>query len=100
MARMHVILNTDATGDIKCFCPYEEYLQGLCVCREKFDCPEAIIEFKILVGTKPSEQTDATFNKINRDLKKTARVVEQKAGKIKQGLASLEKAIKRSKFKI
>ena len=100
MARTHVILHTDAAGDIKCFCPYEEYLQGLCVCREKFDCPEAIIEFKILAGTKPSEQTGASLNKIERELKKTERVIKQNTGKIKQGLASLEKAIQRSKFKI
>lgn len=100
MSRMHVILNTDATGDIKCFCPYEEYLQGLCVCREKFDCPEAIIEFKILAGTKPSEQVGASLKKIDRDLKTTKRAIEQNTGKIKQGLASLEKAIQRSKFKI
>lgn len=97
---MHVILNADETGDIKCFCPYEEYLQGRCVCREKFDCPEAIIEFKILAGTKPSEQIGASLNKIDRELRKTKRVIERNAGKIKQGLASLEKAIHRSKFKI
>lgn len=93
MTTSHVILNLNSDGTIECFCPYTDYLRGDCACRDKFDCPEAIIDIKIVTGSRPSEKITGDLNKIERELKTTVRNARQQSRKIKQGLVGLEKAV-------
>jgi len=96
---MHVIINVGSDGDIKCFCPYEEYLQGKCECRDKYDCPEAILEVKTILGTRPSEQTSLKRNAADRELKTAERKIKRHTQKIKEATAKFEKSIKNIRFK-
>lgn len=98
--RFHAIVRLDERGDIICFCPYEEYLRGKCGCRERYDCPEAMIDITVLPNSKPSEQGITEIKKGQREIKKTVKAVTKQTNRIKQGVAELEKAIKKSRFRI
>ncbi len=100
MPELHVIVNIGSDGDIKCFCPYDEYLQGKCACREKYNCPEAILEVKVISGTKPSDQIIQPAVKATRDMDKVTRKIKGHARKIKEATARFEKSVKGSRFRI
>ena len=68
--RCHALVNLSVDGNLICFCPYEEYLQGLCECRERFDCPESIIEITVLPNSRPSDQEARKIRKATREVKK------------------------------
>lgn len=90
MIRLHGIVNFNEEGEVICFCSYEEYQAGRCACRNRQDCPEAMIEITVIPGTKPSEQAKV-------ELEKTFKDVEHGAKTIKQGLYELEKTLRNRK---
>ena len=98
--QFHAIVRFDAQGDVICFCPYEEYLRGKCACREKYDCPEAMVDITVLPNSRPSEQGLQEIKKEQREIKQTLKKVTKQSSRIKQGVAQLEKAIKNSRFRI
>lgn len=101
MTKLHAIVNFDDKGEVICFCSYEEYEAGRCACRNKHDCPEALIEINVIPGTKPSEQLASQITQKSRELKNNLQEIEKSATKIKQGLSSLEKSLKgRRDFRI
>ncbi|KKM25941.1 hypothetical protein LCGC14_1589860 [marine sediment metagenome] len=100
MSSFRAIVNLDEDGDVTCFCPYENYLKGNCKCRNKFDCPEAMIDITILPKSRPSEQAELGIKKITRELKKSERTMKKANDRIKQGLSQLEKATKGTRWRI
>ncbi len=100
MTPTHVIVNMGEDGDVKCFCPYEEYLRVKGDCRSKFDCAEAILDVRIVAGSKPSEQTSSAVTVTSMDIKKASRDITRSARKIKEGLARFEKSVRGSKFRL
>lgn len=98
--RFKAIVHLDKKGEILCFCPYAEYLKGLCVCREEYDCPEAIIEITPLPNSRPSEQDASLIKKINKDNKKTVKELKKATDRIKQGVKNLERASRSTKWRI
>ena len=100
MSAFRAIVNVDEDGDVTCFCPYENYLKGNCACRDKFDCPEAMIEITVLPKSRPSEQAELGIKKITRDLKESGRNMKKANDRIKQGLSQLEKATKGTRWRI
>lgn len=101
MTRVHAIVNFDESGEVLCFCSYEEYAAGRCACRNTYDCPEAMIEIRVIPGTKPSEQIMSKIGAKSRELKNNLRGIEKSASKIKEGLSNLEKSLKgRKDFRI
>jgi hypothetical protein len=56
VSMFRAIVNLDRDGDVTCFCPYENYLSGDCVCRnEGLDCPEAMIDITVMPNSRPSD---------------------------------------------
>lgn len=100
MTSFRAIVNIDEDGDITCFCPYDNYLKGKCACREKFDCPEAMIQVTVLAKSRPSEQAQAGIKKVTRELKDSERKIKKANDRIKQGLSQLEKATKSNRWRI
>lgn len=101
MTKFHGIVNLDESGEVLCFCSYEEYEAGRCSCRTKYDCPEAMIEIHVIPGTKPSEQATSQISAKSRELKNNLQNIEKSATKIKEGLSNLEKSLKgRKDFRI
>ena len=99
MEKRHVIANIDEDGDLICFCPYEDYLKGDCVCRDNADCPEAMIEITILPNSRPSQRG---VQKVISEVKKVEKQVKQvvkSTNRIKEGLNSLDRAMKKNKFR-
>lgn len=81
-------------GELICFCYEKDLKQGLCTCREKYDCPLANISVSPIEGSKPSDTFSQTIQATNKRLEKSA-------SKIKKGLVELEQAIrKNSRFKL
>ena len=87
------VVNINERGEIVCFCSKDEALRGKCLCQNRDDCPEAIITVEVLPGTRPSERGLRKIAKANDS------VVKQVA-KIKEGLADLEKAVKKTRYRI
>lgn len=100
MTAFRAIVNLDEDGDVTCFCPYDNYLKGKCECREKFNCPEAMIEITVLPKSRPSEQAQAGIKKVTRELKDSERKMKKSNDRIKQGLSQLEKATKGNRWRI
>ena len=100
MSSFRAIVNLDEDGDVTCFCPYENYLKGHCKCRDKFDCPEAMIEITVLPKSRPSEQAELGIKKVARELKESERTMKKANDRIKQGLSQLEKATKGTRWRI
>ncbi|MBD3260348.1 MAG: hypothetical protein GF334_01500 [Candidatus Altiarchaeales archaeon] len=98
--RFRVIVNQDSKGEILCFCPYDEYLKGLCVCREKYDCPEAIIELTVLPNSRPSDKVVAAVEKGKREVKSAEREIKRSADRIKQGVNRLERVAGKNRWRI
>jgi len=93
--KFHGIVRTDGNGNLVCFCSYEEYLRGVCGCREQFNCPEAMIEFTVLPGTKPSDQDLLPLKKAKRNIKKVTKNINS----IKQGVSRLERDMRKFPIK-
>lgn len=100
MSSFRAIVNLDEDGDVTCFCPYENYLKGNCSCRDKFDCPEAMIDITVLPNSRPSEQARTEIKKVTKSLKDSEREVKKASDRIKQGLSHLEKATKGNRWRI
>jgi len=98
--KFHAIVRFNTNGDLVCFCPYDNYLRGGCGCRDKYDCPEAMIEITVLPKSKPSEQTVNKIKKADKDITKSLKQTEVSLNRIKQGVSRLEKAIKGTRFRI
>jgi len=79
-------------GQIDCFCR-EEDIPG-CTCIKNFDCYHANVDIELI---RPTEKPTS---KLERELKKTKDDMETTSKKIKEGLRSLEEAMKKNKFKI
>lgn len=94
------IVNLDSKGEILCFCPYDEYLQGLCACREEYDCPEAVIELTVLPNSRPSEKVSGESKKVQRAVKAAEKEIKRSADRIKQGVNRLEKTVGRNLWRI
>jgi len=93
MIEFRGVVNIDAKGEVVCFCSELEVLQGKCICQKKDNCPEAIINIEVIPGTRPSERGVKRAAEVSRDL-------DREVVKIKEGLSSLEKAIKKTKFRL
>lgn len=101
MSSFRAIVNLDEDGDVTCFCPYDKYLEGRCVCRAKgSDCPEAMVEITVMPHSKPSDQEKLEVRKIERVSKKLNKDLKQATDRIKQGVSQLEKATKGSPWRI
>jgi len=98
--KFHGIVNFNAAGEVVCFCSYEEYLRGTCVCRETKDCPEAMIEITVMPNSKPSDKGIKEIKKAQKETTKALKKVTAQTNRIKQGVTRLEKAIKNSRFRI
>lgn len=99
-SRFRAIVNLDDQGEINCFCPYEEYLEGLCVCREQFNCPEAIIEVTVLPNSRPSDKGVSEIKKASRETKQAGRDLKKATDRIKQGVNRLEKVTRGNRWRI
>ena len=100
MSSFRAIVNIDDDGDVTCFCPYENYLKGNCECRDKFDCPEAMIDITVLPKSRPSEQAQLGIKKVTREIKESERKIKKVNDRIKQGLSQLEKSTKGNRWRI
>lgn len=100
MSPFRAIVHLDDKGEILCFCPYDEYLRGQCVCRDKYDCPEAMIEVTVLPKSRPSDKSVQSAERAAKNLKKANQEVKKANDRIKQGVDRLEKALRGSRFKI
>ncbi len=93
MIEFRGIVNINDKGEVICFCSHTEALQGKCLCKNKDNCPEAMISIEVIPGTRPSEQG---VKEVTRAKKSIAKEVT----KIKEGLAHLEKSVKKIKFRL
>ncbi len=100
MERLHVIINMDKNGEVLCFCPYEEYLLGDCICRDSADCPEAMMDITILPNSRPSQQEAQKITSEVKRIEKQVKQVVRNTNKIKEGLHTLEQSMKRNKFRL
>jgi len=89
--RFHGIVRLNAVGDVVCFCSYDDYLRNACACREKYDCPEAMVEVTVLPGTRPSEQALEPLKKAEREIKKVSKNINS----IKKGVSRLERDMRK-----
>jgi hypothetical protein len=87
------VVNINEAGEIVCFCSRKEALQGKCLCRNRDDCPEAIINIEVIPNSRPSEVGIKKISKTNEKVRK-------EVIKIKEGLTRLEDAVKRTRFRI
>jgi hypothetical protein len=93
--QFHGIVRLNVLGDVVCFCSYDDYLRNACACREKYDCPEAMIDVTVLPGTRPSEQALEPFKKAEREIKKVSKNINS----IRKGVSRLERDMKRFPIK-
>ena len=93
--KVHGIVRVDENGDTVCFCSYEDYLRGVCGCRERFDCPEAMVDITVIQGTRPSDQDLLPLKKAKRNMKKVSKSINS----IKQGVSRLERDMKKLPIK-
>lgn len=94
------VVHFNEHGELDCFCYQEEADRGLCVCREKYDCPQAKVSIETIPGTRPSDEPRQALNKANRNLQETAKGLEKSSKKIKEGLRELEKATRKNRFRL
>jgi hypothetical protein len=98
--KFHAIVRFDSRGEMVCFCPYEDYLRGQSECRDKYNCPEAMLEITVLPGSKPSEQGLRKVRKVTKEITQTFKKATEETNRIKQGVTRLEKAIRDSRYRI
>jgi nucleoid-associated protein YgaU len=95
------VVRLNEAGEMVCFCYQKDVQAGLCDCKERFDCPEALIEISVIAGTRPSETVETAMGQAEKALSKATQEAEKGAESIKKGLAQLEKSIRQnSRFKI
>lgn len=99
-SRFRAVVKIDDRGELECFCSYDEYLQGKCVCREEFNCPEAFIEVTVLPNSRPSDKGVSVLKKSMRETKKAGRDLKRATDRIKQGVNRLEKVTRGNKWRI
>jgi len=87
------VVNIDENGEVICFCSEKEALQGKCLCKDRDDCPDAIISIEVIQGTRPSESG------VKKVVKAKDNIVKEVI-KIKEGLSRLEQAVKKTKFRM
>lgn len=93
--KSHGIVRLNSDGEVVCFCPYDDYLRNRCACRDRFDCPEAMVEFTVIPGTRPSEQDLAPLRKAERTIKKVTKNINS----IKKGISRLERDMRKFPIK-
>ena len=93
--QFHGIVKLNAAGEVVCFCSYDDYLRNACACREKYDCPEAMIEVTVLPGTRPSDQDLLPLKEMERDIKKVSKNINS----IKRGVSRLERDMRKLPIK-
>ena len=93
--KSHGIVRLNSDGKVVCFCPYDDYLRNRCVCRDKFDCPEAMIEVTVIPGTRPSDQDLEPLRKAERTIKKVTKNINS----IKKGISRLERDMRKFPIK-
>jgi hypothetical protein len=98
--KLHSIVRFDDKGNVVCFCSYDEYLVGKCKCRDKFDCPEAMISIDVIPNSKPSEKVVSAAKNIASKAKRANQKAKKSFDSIKKGVSQLEKAVKNTRFKI
>ena len=100
MEKTHSIVNINSDGEVVCFCSYEEYLAGKCSCRNKYNCPEALISVEVIPGTRPSDQVTTKLKASSTEMKKSLQGIESGAKKIKEGLTHLERSLSKNRHRI
>jgi len=98
--KFHAIVRFDRNGEVICFCSYDEYLRGKCDCRDKHNCPEAMIDITVLPNSRPSEQEVKKVERAEKEISKSLKKAAEETNRIKQGVTRLEKAIKGTRFRI
>ena len=98
--KLQTIVRFDSQGELVCFCSYEDYLRGHCECRDKYNCPEAMMEITVLPNSKPSEQGLRKAKKATKEITQTLKKATEETNRIKQGVNRLEKAIRGSRYRI
>ncbi len=94
MVEFRGVVNINPQGEVVCFCSTEEALRGKCKCQRDHDCPEAIINFEIIQGSRPSERGVTK-------IRKTTAKIDRQVIKIRESLSQVEKSVKKfSKFRI
>ena len=92
----HGVVRFNEEGELICFCYDTDVQTGRCGCLLLHDCSEAVVEVSIIAGTKPSEKNAKSLARASQGIEDIVDKVSESAGKIKQGLSALEKAIKRN----
>lgn len=87
------VVNLNKNDEVVCFCSQEEVLRGKCICKNRDDCPDAIINIELIPGSRPSEQTE-------KQTTNTVKKITKDVIKIKEGLVQFEKAVKDIKFRL
>jgi hypothetical protein len=93
--KFHCVLHLDDEGEVVCFCPYEEAVQGRCVCRDAYNCSEAMMEITIIPGTRPSDRDFEPLKKVEKAAKKVSKNLDS----IKKGISRLERDMKKIPIK-
>lgn len=93
MVEFRGVVNINEKGEVVCFCSQTEALQGKCLCQQRDNCSEAVINIEVIPGTRPSD-------KGVRKVAKSTDNITKEVVKIKEGLTRLEKAVKNSKFRL
>ena len=93
--KFHGIVRMDGAGEVVCFCSYDEYLRNGCGCREKFNCPEAMIEITVIPGTRPLDRSLKPF----REAEKSIQKISKNVSSIKKGLSRLERDMRKFTIK-
>lgn len=99
-SKFRAIVKLDEKGEIECFCPYDEYLKGICTCREEYNCPEAYIEITVLPNSRPSDKVLGIIKNNKREVKKVERQIKKETDRIKQGINQIERASKNTRWRI
>ena len=93
--KFHGIVRLDVGEEVICFCSYEDYLREGCVCKEKFNCPEAMIEITIIPGTRFSDNSLDPFKKAEKSIQKISKNISS----IKKGVSRLERDMRKFPIK-
>ncbi len=91
--------STDDSG-VTCFCTYEPGSESEPPCRKQHNCSEAHVAVCVLPNSRPSDDVTAPLRQANAAIKRITKDAQHHAQEIKRGVATLEKSIKRIRFKI
>ena len=89
--KFHGIVRLNSVYEVVCFCPYEDRLSKEGACRDKYDCPEAMIEITPIPGTRPSDYILEPLKKAQRTMKKVSKNINS----IKRGVSRLERDMRK-----